>query len=151
MITFPKALFLYITKFKKGRIKVVDVKELKIEMRSRWKDEWNPTTPEKFLEVIHFTREVIKETGDHRHDPGEYSDERAADALARGQIVSTPALLFKLAGGIECPRCHAKFLEQYGALSRSNNKALICDACGMKEAMTGSLASEKKSNKRVQE
>lgn len=114
----------------------MDAKDLKIEMKSRWKEKWSPATPEKFLETIRFTRDIIRETGDQRHDPDVYSDERATYALASGEIVSTPALQFRLAVGRECPLCHVKFAESCGALSRSDNKTLICPACGMREAMS---------------
>lgn len=123
---------------------MVNAKDLKIEMKSRWKEEWSPTTLEKFLEDVRFTKEIIQRTGDKRHSPDDFSDERAIDALARGLTVSTPAMLFRLAEGVECPRCHAKFIEEYGALSRIDNETLICDACGNHEAISDYLSSQKK-------
>lgn len=114
----------------------MDVKDLKIEMKSQWEEEWHPTTPDMFLETVQLTRKIIIETGDQRHNPKDYSDDRAIHALAGGLTVSTPTLLFRLAEGTECPRCHAKFMKAQGALSRSDNQTLICSACGMKEAMS---------------
>lgn len=125
----------------------MDAKDLKIEMKSQWKEEWEPSTPEKFLETICFTRDIIMQTGDRRHDPDVYSDERATNALASGETVSTPTLLFRLAEGVECPRCHAKFVKSIGALSRADNKTLICPACGTQEAMSDYRAAKKRAHK----
>lgn len=34
-----------------------------------------------------------------------------------------------------CPKCNKEFVEKYGAISRKDNKTIICPDCGTFEAL----------------
>lgn len=34
-----------------------------------------------------------------------------------------------------CPKCQKEFIDKYGAISRKDNKTVICAECGTKEAL----------------
>ena len=100
------------------------MKDIKIEHKPHQGKVWVSTTLEFFLESVNLTREIILETeqSPYQHNPA-------------GRIVNTPGLLFRLAEGVTCPKCRAKFQESTGALSRRGNKTQICSDCGTREAL----------------
>jgi hypothetical protein len=112
------------------------MENLKIEMKSEYQDTWEPTTLEYFYQVIAITRDILQQSplACKGVTVDDYSDKRALWSIRAGKTVSTPILEFRLAEGTECPKCNAKFIGVAGALSRRDNRTMICSPCGAREA-----------------
>jgi predicted RNA-binding Zn-ribbon protein involved in translation (DUF1610 family) len=120
------------------------MKDIKIEMKGSDSEIWKGTTLNNFYEVLKITRSIIRdremmEKGTKEYSPSnlfqEYTENKALWSIATGKIISTPVLEFRLADGINCPKCGVRFVKKYGSLSRRDNKTYICSACGTLEGI----------------
>ena len=119
------------------------MKDMKIEMKGSNSKVWKDTTLQNLYEVLKITRSIIKDRemmgrGEAEYIPSdlfqEYTEMKASWSIATGKIISTPMLEFRLAEGVNCPKCGVKFVKKYGSLSRRDNKVYICSVCGTMEA-----------------
>ena len=111
-------------------------KDMKIEMKNHEEKTWRPSTLENFLQSVEITRNIIIESNNPDYpDSDNYTEDKALWAIRTGGTVDTPMLLFRLAEGIICHICGAKFQDVAGALSRRDNQTRICSDCGMNEAL----------------
>lgn len=119
------------------------MRELQIQEKGRGslapldpKQGWVDTTLEEALIMCNLTREIIIKTKDQVHKAEHFEEEYVKEQLTKGKVLYTPMLLIRGVIGAEvCPLCGATFETGMGALSRKDNKTVLCSECGIEEAV----------------
>jgi hypothetical protein len=126
---------------------------IKLEMKSDNSKTWRDTTLQNLYDTLKVTRSILRERMKFMVGKDEiiqlhstiedYTEDKALWNIKAGKTIYTPILQFRLAEGMTCPKCDAKFIDVCGALSRRDNKMKICSSCGTLEAMEDMLSSRK--------
>ena len=122
------------------QIEKLSLKELKshFDDYSKCEDKWtlmSEDSIEKLKTIFKSLREVVKQLHPEEYYPI-YEEEVFLNRLRLGQTVEDMYNVYRIRTSLEkCPYCGSSIFEGTFAISRRDNKTIICSNCGMKEAI----------------
>lgn len=101
---------------------------------AKCEQEWQDVTEDKVKKAFHSSKEVLKLTQPDT-DLSQLEWEAVQPELLKGRVVRSMHFLCRMkTTDKKCPICGSSFKEEDAAISRIDNKTMICSVCGQREA-----------------